>query len=638
VVPAINDFSRKATGPIRIDWTFRDLPLADNVNTALYESNRARPQRFLTNVITALKGTHNGKDAFNCPQASGGLRAASYYRTPFGYGNTDSLSPWKAVDDSGNSVVCSLAHDDLGQDADRVHATHLGKAGVFLRPSIIAGDGYQFRAQVNFRDVPGGATHPNFKVLRERYETTKLAQAVTTKVRMWRKTSLRGYIPWEAATDRYWGNGRDYETKFRTFFDPCFVHFVQEKTGAAPLFTPDTLFPAGAGEVAYRTLIGNNTGSKGVNVKTDHYRPAAEVTRSLLYVWPWSTHKHLGINSVPPPGTAVGSYYDVHLYPSTGSSVFDETWRRIRAPLVHEAIKQIEQTQGVMRGHTIGEFRASPEYWVQKYYCDTCGTDQLLVELTAAGGSGVGEDCRVAVCAGHLVTGAHRQYRCNHGGCGRTSAWTTVNMTGHACTRTCTGTLSVSSSASWLSFKSRLFSTVTTTYTCGTCGKTKDVSEPANATGGQTGVVCAKLCPGTFQPIGPARVNEIGEHTDMMGLPAAGESMGGLWLFCTYGRGVSTWAHEIAHHKHLEHGPGGGGYNVAHHDSVTGTIAPLNGFPAGKKGWDRVCMMGYVRTGFGAADPDRGYFCGKCILRLRGWIVETGGVDTNKPAGNVAGP
>jgi len=48
--------------------------------------------------------------------------------------------------------------------------------------------------------------------------------------------------------------------------------------------------------------------------------------------------------------------------------------------------------------------------------------------------------------------------------------------------------------------------------------------------------------------------------------------------------------------------------------------------------------MGYVRTGFGAADLDRGYFCGKCILRLRGWIVETGGVDTNKPAGNVAGP
>jgi hypothetical protein len=211
-------------------------------------------------------------------------------------------------------------------------------------------------------------------------------------------------------------------------------------------------------------------------------------------------------------------------------------------------------------------------------------------------------------------------------------------MTGQACTRRCTGTLSVSSSAAWLGFKKKLFDSVTTQYRCGTCNQTKDIVEPANNTGTRAGQVCGNPCPGTFQPTGPARVNEIGEQTDMMGLPAAGESMGGLWLFCTYGRGVSTWAHEIAHHKHLEHGPGGGGYLPAQHDSVVSTVAPLNGFPAPKNGWDRVCMMGYVRTGANVADLDRGFFCGKCILKLRGWIVETGGVHTNRPAGNVTGP
>ena len=48
--------------------------------------------------------------------------------------------------------------------------------------------------------------------------------------------------------------------------------------------------------------------------------------------------------------------------------------------------------------------------------------------------------------------------------------------------------------------------------------------------------------------------------------------------------------------------------------------------------------MGYVRTGFDATDLDRGYFCGKRILKLRGWIVQTGGVNTNAPGGAVNGP
>lgn len=166
--------------------------------------------------------------------------------------------------------------------------------------------------------------------------------------------------------------------------------------------------------------------------------------------------------------------------------------------------------------------------------------------------------------------------------------------------------------------------------------------EPANNTGVLNGTVCQNPCPGTYQPIGPARVNDIGEHTDMMGFPAAGESLGGLWLFCTYGRGVSTWAHEIAHHKHLQHAPtrvgAGGGGTATQHDSVVGTAPPLSGFPVPTNRWDRVCMMGYIRTGADPADVDRGYFCGKCILKLRGWIVETGEVDARKPAGNVAGP
>ena len=180
-------------------------------------------------------------------------------------------------------------------------------------------------------------------------------------MRLWRKTSLRGYIPWEAAVDRFWGNGNNYETAFRVYFEPCFIHFVLESTGPAPVFTPAQLFPPGAGETAYKTLITNKTSpSKGTNVKVDKYRPATEITLSSDYVWPWSSHKHLGVNWVPPPGTDVESYEDVHMYPT--GKVYTDTWRMLRDSALHRRrVNQIEQTNGVLRGYTIGEFRASPK-------------------------------------------------------------------------------------------------------------------------------------------------------------------------------------------------------------------------------------------------------------------------------------
>ena len=48
--------------------------------------------------------------------------------------------------------------------------------------------------------------------------------------------------------------------------------------------------------------------------------------------------------------------------------------------------------------------------------------------------------------------------------------------------------------------------------------------------------------------------------------------------------------------------------------------------------WDRACIMSYVSTETGA---DMAYFCGKCVLKMRGWIVESGIAD---PAGGEAGP
>jgi hypothetical protein len=57
------------------------------------------------------------------------------------------------------------------------------------------------------------------------------------------------------------------------------------------------------------------------------------------------------------------------------------------------------------------------------------------------------------------------------------------------------------------------------------------------------------------------------------------------------------------------------------HDSrpnaVTGDFP--GGTPPLEKQWDRVCVMGYIDK---SLPKDRHYFCGKCLLKLRGWAVE----------------
>jgi hypothetical protein len=612
-VPATNDFSRQATGPIRLDWTFRDLPAEDNVDDTMYVHSRARPRQFLTTTFTAQKGAHNGKDAPNCPAALGGLRGADYYKAPFGIAD-QSLTPWKALDDSGVTTVCSVAHDDLGQDADRVFADLLGKAGVYLHPSIIAGDGYQFRAQVSFRDLPSGATHPNWKVLKDRYDASKLPQAHTGKLRLWRKTSLRGFLQWEPNADLHWGGAFNYESAFIRFYAAAFVHYVHEG-GAQQSILPAALFPGGTAQADYQAfMVAVTVGTRGADPKANKYRPATEMNLDPNYVWPYATAAHLGVQQCPPAGTALNQY-DTYL-----DGVWTDTWRRYRAPLIHRSIQIMETQYGKMRGHMIGEFRSSPQYWVEKYYCDTCVVDHLLMEPTAAGGSANGEVCRMPACPGHLVSSETHTYNCNAAGCTQ-SKIRPVNqaLTGQPCTRRCAGVLAISSRANILK---RAVSATSTTYSCPVCGRSFSVMEAARSTGAQAGTVCGALCTGTYVDAGVLNAREItATAANMLGFPAAGEAMGGLWLFCTYPRGVSTWAHEIGHHKHLEHGPGGGGYFPNQHDSqtnaaVAGAANPVN------RNWDRVCIMGYTRTGKNPGDADRGYFCGRCILKLRGWQVQ----------------
>lgn len=612
-VPAVTDAMRHATGPIRIDWTFRDTAPEYKVDQTQYNHNRVRALRYLTTAITGTPATHNGKDSFNCAFALGGIRGADYYKAPFGIG-AESLMPWKGQADGGVSAVCSVAHDDLGQEAARVYEPRLGKAGVYLHPSIIGGDGYQFRAQVSFRDMPTGATHPNWKVLRERYDETKLPQAHTAPIRLWRKDSYRAHVQWAAA--HHWGA---FDTQCATFYEAGMVHLVQEGVGNS--YRATQIFPAPGGEGRYRTLVsGQIAGGMGTG-KTDRYRPAAEITLTDNFIWPWSAARHLGVHGVPPAGTALANYLSAYR-----NRIFNDTWRKFREPLVYVLLSTIERDKGLLRGHMVGEFRASPQFWTEKYYCNVCATDHLLIETTAGGGSGVGEDCRVGVCAGKLESSIKEDYRCDQCATVRTDS-ISAGVAGKACTTPCTGTMRQVSMTNLALMKR-------TTYRCDNCSRETSAFESNARAGAQAGTACGQACPrnGRWRAVAGSRTaQEIAGPRADLGLPSWGGPLGGLFLDTKEGP-RTYWAHEVGHHKNLEHA-GDVITNPAQHDRAANTVdAAVAADPdVNSQKWDRDCIMSYVNTETG---PDQAYFCGKCLLKLRGWKVE-GLAD---PGGHLGGP
>ena len=113
----------------------------------------------------------------------------------------------------------------------------------------------------------------------------------------------------------------------------------------------------------------------------------------------------------------------------------------------------------------------------------------------------------------------------------------------------------------------------------------------------------------------------------MISLPAVGVALGATWLWDDNACTTETWTHEVGHHRHMEHAANGPGAELADssphadakiHDNQDNTkIAnwgALGVVKASEQKWDRRCTMSYNK------DAPR-YYCGKCILRNRGWKV-----------------
>ena len=514
----VNDASRSAIGPLRVDWVFEELEpdlAAVDMTHAAYVTTEVRTHRWIQETLHRHRATHNGRTYTNCPEDLGGIRPdtpAEYYRALVMHEDL-SLLPWVAYDDSARQVICTIAHDDCGQPTGQLHADHRGRAGVFYQTSRIAGDGYRFGARVAFDDIDDAPSNfPNWAVLARRYP--QRPQAYTCPLRLWRKTSYRGHLNWCAA-HRWPANRQPAQDLFR----PALLHYVDESsqtTGAFVQMSAPTLL----GLADYQRTVRSNV--------TREFR-RLPIRLNANHVWPYLNEKRWGV-PVSEPGVTFQDMYDKVLEP-----LFGKTWRRFREELIWRLLATIERDHGLMKGHLLVEFSASPVGIVHQYQCPSCHADfvEFVENLPAA------EQLDQLPCPA-----------------------------------------------------------------CGTGHKGSGAK--------------------------PVRTVTPNPLRSTLRLPAVGVGMGATWVFFTHDG--SLWPHEMGHHRHLEHAQSNPrsatdtapGAQNDQHDSQPNTF----GFGAGAAGkeecWDHRCIMSYNHR-----DPR--YFCGKCVLKLRGWRVE----DEVNPGGNV---
>jgi hypothetical protein len=503
--PRVTEAMRRAIGPIRVDWTFREPP-QDHSVIASIDRTLYRPRRWVQEIVTD-----------NCPEDRGGIRPAAladYYRAAFGFGNQESLLPWRAWDDAGAQTICSVVHDDLGQDVKNLHKDYVGKAGVYFRPSRIAGDGYVLCAQVSFRPLPEGGDFPNRAVLEKRYPRRPLARSAS--LRIWRKTSFRGYVEWLPQSAPGW---QDMMNQTAARYQGAFLHFVHEDNAPRKFVVGDLITAKEFVQLIKRILDQPGSIFEGL-----------EPRYTQGYVWPYCHLPSYGIDS---RAESLNQFVEW-----LASGFLDAGWRLYREELLHLLLRKVETRYGRLRGHLLVEFEASPQLLIVEYTCDVCG--RQVTEIA--------NDPTVPV---KPTTGIP----------------VTSSFNGTPCFQ--------------------------------------------------------QNCPGHF------RVSD--SRLSALPLPAVGASLGACWLFQP--REVAVWAHEIGHHRNLEHAPAyagstdeAPGAKPDQHDAAQNPHAPQN-LQWHQMNWARFCIMSYDR------EKDQ-HFCGKCLLRNRGWTVE----DIADPAGNLEDP
>jgi hypothetical protein len=613
-LPAETPHMKEAIGPIRIDWGFteadEDVKIFDDIRDktkAKDEWQEIRPHVFTAKVFLMTGGKYNTRNARNCPVANGGLRpadTAKYHQAIFGFG-AKSLKPWYATPDDPHGRIHTIVHDDVGQAAEQLHPDCLGKAGVYFHPSNIAGDGYRLRAQVSF-SPDGGSALPNWEVLKQRYpqsqvkenESARLPLAQSCRLRIWRRTVVRAYVEWAPNTEHDW---KAHMEQVILHFRAAFVHVCFEG-GAALEYTAENLLRGE--EETFRDVV------SACCTGPAQYKVRNNITLNPRFIWPWITQKGFGVQGVPDDTVSLDTYNTLFLAP-----VWKDTWLAYYDALMALLIDRIEKETGKMRGHVIVVFESTPRYFRQLYRCDGAARhSNILIEKTSAGGSHDGDQC--IACNSPIRPTVVNRYTCPH--CNDQTETHDIqgNNAPVHCLAPC-GTQLTRGAVQVYGQGSKRNQEVT--LTCQNCHYTEKQFESYNSNATYN---CPNACNRVL--VRNSSTVENLEETKRFWVPAVGPALGGVWLW-NYkrddGMDAVTWVHELGHCRHLVHAAGVDMYEYntvdykEQHDSAENAHVTAQDAKPRQKQWDRRCTMSYT-TGVR-------FFCGKCVLKNRGWKVES---------------
>jgi hypothetical protein len=234
----------RGVGPVRINFRFADPP---EDTSGQHASTAAEPSATRAYVDKALRlqGGLAGGAGDNCPALFDGIRgaAAGEYETPFVAGAT--YVPHVVDRDAAQKVVFSRAC------IDPKHSTRVGKAGVYFRPSRVAGDDYRLEAEIDFSGLP------NQKQLEQAHgidDPAKRIKVATGTLRVWRRARVAVHVQWPARS------GSSEWDKIRAEFEKAWIEL--DVAGAVALRIDQVLT-----EKQYKVLVADHTSHKKKDVK-----------------------------------------------------------------------------------------------------------------------------------------------------------------------------------------------------------------------------------------------------------------------------------------------------------------------------------------------------------------------------------
>lgn len=402
----------KAIGPLRMDWVVDELPFdvstidpgdypaRDFANAKNWDQlTETRTRRYLTWALWQKKKKHKRADTkrvsvlTNCPEDMGGARpddAAVYAQKAFGEGE-QSLWPWKAAHDSDDEAMSTIIHDLIHKDQkpkdlDKpLVADLVGGACAWFRPSTIGGDGYRVGARMALKKEGANSAFPNIEALAKRYPAAP--QAHSARMRVWRRSSLRGVACWSPNAGKY--NGAMIN-QFRDYYKPGHVYFVNEG-GPLKLHAMTDIFndTDNAHKTRFKNIIRHNMAEAGWPA---WWSNAANIDLDSQYPYPYLQDDNYGVNE---------------FYPIADRGKIDETssniWNTYNGALLF-AVAQAAETNGYMRGHLIAEFVSSPEYDWHLYECGTTPAHQFVMPLKKGAVAPANPPCESAGCGGTMTS------------------------------------------------------------------------------------------------------------------------------------------------------------------------------------------------------------------------------------------